>query len=130
MNTQEITVVYQWTAKPGQAESLQNIYAEVTQQMEANEPGALRVSCYFDTEKDTLVVYDLFQDAGALGFHLSTTAAGHFPSLLAVATPGPFLFCGTVPEELQQAARGMGLDATFASGIVGFARQQQPEAVA
>ncbi|HAA14975.1 MAG TPA: hypothetical protein DCE41_26100, partial [Cytophagales bacterium] len=92
MNTQEITVVYQWKAKPGQAETLQNIYAEVTKQMEANEPGSLRMSCFFDSEKDTLVVYDLFQDAGALGFHLSTTAAGHFPSLLAVAVPGPFLF--------------------------------------
>lgn len=122
MNNQAITVVYKWTAKPGQSEALKATYQEVTNQMQANEPDALRVACYFEEATDTLVVYDLFKDGAALGLHLSTTAAGHFPSLLAIATPGPFLFCGEVPEPLQQAAKGMGLDATFAPRIFGFER--------
>ena len=122
MNDQNITVVYQWTAKPGKSEELKSIYREVERQMNENEPGALQVDCYFDDSKDVLVVSDLFQDAGALGYHLGTTAAGHFPSLLEIATPGPFLFCGNVPEEMKQAALGMGLDATFAPKSFGFTR--------
>ncbi len=122
MENQKITVVYKWTAKPGHSEALKNIYSDVEQQMQANEPGALNVQCYFDESSDTLIVYDLFENAHALGFHLSTTAGAHFPSLLEVAQPGPFLFCGNVPEEMQQAARGMGLDATFAPNIFGFSR--------
>lgn len=122
MNNQEITVVYQWTAKEGKSEELKAIYKEVERQMNENEPGALKVECYFDESKNVLVVYDLFADGAALGFHLSTTAAGHFPELLQIAQPGPFLFCGNVPEELQQAALSMGLNATFAPGIFGFSR--------
>ena len=126
MNKQAITVVYRWNAKEGQAEALQAIYREVTQQMKANEPDALQVDCYFDNSTNTLIVYDLFKDAAALGFHLSTTAAGHFPQLLEIANPGPFLFLGDVPESLQQAARGMGLDATFAPHAFGFDRNTVP----
>ena len=122
MTNQEITVVYQWIAKPGKAEELKAIYRDVSQQMKQTEPHALKVACYFDETKNVLVVYDLFKDGAALGQHLGTTAAGHFPSLLQIANPGPFLFCGNVPEELKQAALGMGLDATFAPGIFGFDR--------
>ncbi len=122
MTNQAITVVYKWIAKEGKAEELQAIYRDVTQQMQATEPNALKVECFFDETRNTLVVYDLFADSAALAQHLGTTAAGHFPSLLQVATPGPFLFCGQVPEELQQAALGMGLDATFAPRITGFDR--------
>ena len=122
MNNQAITVVYKWTAKEGKAEELQAIYRDVEKQMQGTEPGALKVECFFDDSTNTLVVYDLFEDGAALGLHLGTTAAGHFPSLLQVAVPGPFLFCGEVPEELKQAAIGMGLDATFAPRIFGFAR--------
>lgn len=122
MTNQEITVVYQWTAKAGKAEALKAIYREVEQQMQENEPDALQVACYFDDSSNTLIVYDLFKDGAALGLHLSTIAAGHFPSLLQVAQPGPFLFCGEVPEALKQAAIGMGLDATFAPKIFGFER--------
>jgi len=118
----EITVVYKWTAKPGKAEELKAIYRQVEKDMQATEPNALKVACYFDESKDTLIVYDLFKDAAALGQHLGTTAAGHFPELLQVADPGPFLFCGEVPEEMQQAAIGMGLDATFAPFQFGFDR--------
>ena len=124
MSNQEITVVYKWTAKPGKSEELKAIYQDVAKQMEATEPNAIKVDCYFDERTDTLVVYDLFADGAALGLHLGTTAAGHFPSLLQIATPGPFLFCGDVPEELKQAAVGMGLDATFAPRIFGFSRDR------
>ncbi|MFY0674828.1 MAG: antibiotic biosynthesis monooxygenase [Bacteroidia bacterium] len=122
MKNANITVVYQWTAKEGKSEELKAIYKEVSDQMQKNEPGALDVQVYFDEKRDTLVVSDLFADANALGFHLGTTAAGHFPSLLEIANPGPFLFCGDVPEEMKQAAIKMGLDATFAPQQFGFAR--------
>lgn len=124
MKTQEITVVYRWNAQSGQAEALKAIYQQVSKQMQDNEPGALAVQCYFDEASNALIVSDLFANAEALGFHLGTTAAAHFPSLLEIATPGPFLFCGEVPQELQQAAVNMGLDATFAPGISGFSRKQ------
>ena len=122
MTNQAITVVYKWTANPGKAEELKAIYNEVEKQMQETEPNALKVDCYFDDSTNVLIVYDLFKDGAALGQHLGTTAAGHFPSLLQIATPGPFLFCGNVPEELKQAAIGMGLDATFAPRIFGFNR--------
>ena len=122
MTEDQITVVYQWTAKEGKAEELKAIYRQVDSQMHDTEPGALEVQCSFDESKNTLVVRDLFANADALGFHLGVTAAAHFPSLLEVANPGPFLFCGNVPEEMKQAAVGMGLDATFAPNIFGFSR--------
>ena len=123
MNNQEITVLYKWKAKEGQKDALISIYTQVEKDMKTNEPGAIEVVCYFDDANNELIVKDVFRDAGALGFHLGTTAAGHFPSLLQVAEPGPFIFCGEVPEEMQQAARGMGLNATFAPSLFGFDRR-------
>ena len=122
MNNQEIAVVYKWTANPGKAEELKAIYRQVEKDMNETEPGALKVECYFDESSNSLIVYDLFKDGDALGQHLSTTAAGHFPELLQIAVPGAFLFCGEVPEPLKQAAIGMGLDATFAPRVFGFDR--------
>ena len=122
MTNQEITVVYKWTANPGKSEELKAIYRQVAKQMQETEPNALKVDCYFDESTNTLIVYDLFKDGAALGQHLGTTAAGHFQDLLQIAVPGPFLFCGDVPEELKQAAIGMGLDATFAPRVFGFNR--------
>lgn len=122
MNTQEIIVVYKWMANHGKADELKAIYRDVEKQMQENEPNALRVDCYFEESSNSLVVIDFFKDGAALGQHLSTTAAGHFPTLLEIAVPGAFLFCGDVPEELQQAAIGMGLDATFAPRVFGFDR--------
>ena len=122
MKNQEVMVVYKWTAKEGKSEDLKGIYKEVEAQMRSNEPGALKVECYFDENSSTLVVMDLFTDAGAVGFHLGTTAAGHFNDLLQIAIPGEFLFCGEVPEEMKQAATGMGLQATFAPHVFGFDR--------
>ena len=80
------------------------------------------MDCIIDESTGVLIVSDLFKDAAALGQHLGTTAAGHFPSLLQIADPGPFLFCGEVPEQMKQAAIAMGLDATFASLDFGFER--------
>ena len=122
MNAQEITVIYSWTAKDGQGEALKGIYREVEKQMNETEPGALDVRCYYDEDTNKLVVTDVFANAEALGFHLGVTAAAHFRSLLEIAVPGPFLFCGNIPQEMQQAAIGMGLNATFAPYEFGFSR--------
>lgn len=122
MKNQEIAVIYKWTANAGKAEELQAMYREVAKDMKATEPHALKVDCFFDEKTNALVVYDLFKDGAALGQHLGTTAAAHFPALLQIAVPGAFLFCGDVPEELQQAALSMGLDATFAPHMFGFDR--------
>lgn len=125
MKNQQVMVVYKWTAKEGKSNELKAIYQEVEGQMKSNEPGALEVQCYFDESSSTLVVMDLFSDANAVGFHLGTTAAGHFGNLLEIAIPGEFLFCGDVPEEMKQAAVGMGLNATFAPAVFGFNRSTQ-----
>ena len=122
MENQVVMVVCKWTAREGQSEKLKGIYQEVADQMKANEPGALNVQCYFDESSSSLVVMDLFTDANAVGFHLGTTAAGHFESLLQIAIPGEFLFCGNIPDGMKQAAVGMGLNATFAPNIFGFKR--------
>ena len=127
MENQEITVVYKWTAKEGKGQELRSIYEQVEQDMKATELGALKMECYFNEETAELLVYDLFKDGAALGQHLGTTAAGHFPTLLQIAVPGPFLFCGDVPMELQQAAKGMGLNATFAPQAFGFTRNLAPQ---
>ena len=100
MDSNHVTVVYKWTAQPGKLDELASIYADVTNAMQANEPGAEAVHIYVSEDENALYVRDEFQDAGAMGFHLSTTAAQHFPQLLAIATPGPFFFMGDVPEEL------------------------------
>ena len=123
MNPNAITVVYKWTAKPGQLDALTDIYKGVTDAMEANEPGALAVHVYVSEDDDALYVRDEFADANALGFHLSETAGPHFPKLLEVAAPGTFYFFGNVPAEMQQAALGMGLAAEFSSHVVGFDRE-------
>ena len=122
MSNDNIAVVYSWTAHEGKANDLKGIYEQVSKQMEETEPGAKRVSVFYDESKSKLVVYDLFANAEALGFHLGVTAAAHFGDLLQIATPGPFLFCGEVPEDMKQAAVDMGLDATFAPYQYGFAR--------
>ncbi len=123
MNPNAITVVYKWTAKPGQLDTLTGIYKGVTDAMQANEPGALAVDVYVSEEDNAIYVRDEFADANALGFHLSETAAPHFPKLLEVAVPGTFNFFGNVPAEMQAAARGMGLAAEFSSHVTGFARK-------
>ena len=122
MNNQEITVFYKWTAKPGKFDELKAIYKEVCREMEENEPGTLMMQYYFDDEQNALVVHDLFKDGEALGFHLGVTAAGHFPKLVEIAVPGPFFFCGDVPDELKQATEQMQLGAEFGTHAFGFDR--------
>ncbi len=122
MDSNHVTVVYKWTAQPGKLEELAAIYKDVTAAMEANEPGAEAVHVYVSESENALYVRDEFADAGAVGFHLSTTAAGHFPQLLAVATPGPFFFMGEVPDEMKQATEQMQLGGEFSSHLAGFDR--------
>ena len=90
--------------------------------MKQNEPDAQTVHCYVSEKDNALYVRDEFKDAAALGLHLSSTAPGHFPQLLAIAVPGPFLFFGNVPEELKQATEQMQLGAEFSTHAFGFDR--------
>ena len=122
MTSAHITVVYKWTAKPGMLDELRSIYQQVTEAMQQNEPDAEAVHCYVSEKENALYVRDEFKEAAALGFHLSSTAASHFPQLLAIAVPGPFFFFGDVPEELQQATEQMQLGAEFATHAFGFDR--------
>lgn len=121
MNT-EITVVYQWTARPGKLDELKAIYEDVLREVEANEPDTLKMQCYFADASDALIVHDVFKDGAALGLHLGGTAARHFPALAEIAVPGPFFFCGDVPEALKQAAAGMNMGAVFGATASGFTR--------
>ena len=122
MDNQHITVVYKWTAYPGKLEELISIYAEVTEAMEKNEPGVEAVHCYASEQENALYVRDEFKDAAAMGFHLQTTAASHFPNLLSIAVPGPFFFLGNVPKELKDATEPMQLGAEFGLHTSGFDR--------
>lgn len=122
MTGTHITVVYKWTANPGKLDELKSIYAQVTEAMQQNEPDAEAVHCYVSEKDNALYVRDEFKDAAAMGLHLSTTAASHFPQLLAIAVPGPFFFQGNVPEELKQATEQMQLGAEFATHVFGFDR--------
>lgn len=122
MDSNHITVIYKWTAQPEKLDELASIYADVTAEMERNEPGAEAVHIYVSEDENAVYVRDEFVDAAAMGFHLSNTAAAHFPSLLSIATPGPFFFLGDVPEELRQATEQMQLGAEFSSHTAGFDR--------
>jgi len=122
MATNEITVAYRWTAKPGKLDELKAIYQQVREEMEANEPGALKMECYFADDAGEVIVHDVFADGEALGFHLGVTAAQHFPRLTEMAVPGPFFFCGDVPADLRQAAEGMNMGAVFGTHAFGFSR--------
>ena len=122
MQKQHITVVYKWTAKPGKLDDLTSIYAEVTEAMKQNEPGAEAVHCFVSDQEGALYVRDEFEDAAALGFHLETTARGHFPKLLSIAVPGPFFFFGDVPQALREATEHMQLGAEFGTHTFGFDR--------
>ena len=117
-----ITVIYKWTANDGKLDELTDIYRGVTDAMQANEPGATNVHVYESKAENAIYVRDEFIDADAMGFHLGTTAAAHFPALLEVATPGEFFFLGDVPEEMQAHAKGMGLAAEFSTHAAGYDR--------
>lgn len=118
----QITVFYKWTAHAGKLDELTAIYDRVIEAMEQNEPGARSAHCWVSEQDNALYVEDVFEDGAALGFHLGTTAGAHFPELLQIAAPGPFFFCGDVPDELQQAAGQMQLGAEFSQHAFGFER--------
>lgn len=122
MDNQEITVTYKWTAKPGKRAELKAMYEEVVETAMANEPGAYRFEVYEVQETGDLLVVDIFRDGAALGEHLGGTAAKFFPQLSEIAEPGPFFFCGNVPDELVQAANGMNMGAVFGKRVFGFSR--------
>ncbi len=122
MENQEITVFYKWTAKPGKYEELKAIYKDVLREMKDNELGTLKMETYFADELNAIFVHDLFRDGQALGAHLGGAAAHHFPTLAEIAVPGPFFFCGDVPDELVQAANGMNMGAEFGTHAFGFER--------
>ena len=122
MDTNHIPVVSKWSAHPGTLGERTSIYEDVTDAVEANEPGAEAVHIYVSEQDNALYVRDEFTDAAAMGFHLSTTAAAHFPQLLAVATPGPFFFFGDVPPEMKQATEQMQLGGEFGTHVAGFDR--------
>ncbi len=122
MADQEITVTYRWTAKPGKGAALKAMYQEVVDAAKANEPGALRFDVFEVRESEDLLVVDVFRDGPALGEHLGGTAAKYFPKMSEIAVPGPFFFCGDVPEELVQAASGMNMGAVFGTPAFGFSR--------
>ena len=124
MENQEITVFYKWTAHPGKLDELKAIYEEVLKEMKEHEPGTLKMACYVADALNAIFVHDLFRDGAALGAHLGGTAARHFPVLSQIAIPGPFFFCGDVPEELVQAANGMNMGAEFGTYAFGF--EQSP----
>ena len=127
MKTNEITVFYKWTAKPGKLDELKAMYQDVFVAMRDNEPDSLKMECYFADEENAIIVHDVFKDGDALGFHLMGTAAQHFPQLVEIAVPGPFLFCGDVPEQLKQAAIGMNMGAEFGTHAFGFDRNVVPQ---
>ena len=122
MDSNHVTVMYKWTAQPGKLDELAAIYTDVTKAMEANEPGAEAVHIYVSEADNAVYVRDEFKDAAAMGFHLSTTAAAHFPQRIAIATPGPFFFLGDVPDEMKQATEQMQLGGEFATHAAGFDR--------
>jgi hypothetical protein len=47
---------------------------------------------------------------------------GFQPKLAEIAVPGPFFFCGEVPDELKQAAETMNMGAVFGAHAFGFRR--------
>ena len=122
MQDEHITVIYKWTANPGKLDELTTIYSEVTRAMEQNEPDAEAAHCYVSEEEGALYVRDEFKNAAALGFHLGTTAKGHFGQLLSIAVPGSFSFLGEVPDEIKQGIEQMGLKADYGLHTFGFDR--------
>jgi quinol monooxygenase YgiN len=122
MDTDHVTVVYKWTAHPGRLDELAQLYRDVTDAMHRNEPGAESVHVYVSEADNSLYVRDEFSDAGAVGFHLQSTAADHFPQLLEIATPGPFFFMGEVPADMKRATEQMQLGAQFSTHSAGFDR--------
>ncbi|MCG8441206.1 MAG: antibiotic biosynthesis monooxygenase [Caulobacterales bacterium] len=119
-----IELTYVWTADPGMGEQLIATYAAVGDVLEANEPGLLVYEIAVAETGEQIVIREVFEDSEALALHLSSTAAQYFPQISEIATPGPFIFRGDVPEELRTAAYDMNMGAIFTTDWSGFSRQQ------
>ena len=124
MSDQQITVTYKWSAKPGKGSELLDIYRDVVEAAKSTEPGTISFEVFEVQESGDLLVVDVFRDAAALGAHLGGTAAKYFPRLSEIADPGPFFFCGNVPDELMQVATGMDMGAVFGTPADGFSRNR------
>ncbi len=120
----EIDLTYVWTAKPGMSAQLAGAYDAVGEALNANEPGLLKYEISIVNGGEKIVIHEVFENSEALAFHLSGVAAKYFPQLVQIATPGPFIFRGSVPEELQQAANKMNIGAIFTSNWKGFTRDR------
>ena len=120
--TSQIDLTYVWTAHPGNEEQLVATYQAVGQILEANEPGLLSYEIAVSETGNQIIIHEVFEDGEALAFHLSETAAQFFPQLVTIATPGPFIFRGDVPEDLKGAAYAMNMGAIFTGDWTGFDR--------
>lgn len=120
----EIDLVYVWTAKPGMAEQLVATYEAVGDVLEASEPGLTTYEISVSETGQQIVIHEAFEDSAAVAFHLSTTAAEYFPKIMEIATPGPFIIWGDVPEDLKAAAYEMNMGAIFTTEWNGFAREE------
>ena len=122
MNSNHVTVVYKWTAQPGKLDELTAIYKPGHRRDGAERAGRRDRACLRLSRRQRSVRPRRVRRREAIGFHLGTTAAGHFPDLLAIATPGPFFFLGDDPAEMKAATAQMQLAAEFATHAAGFDR--------
>lgn len=122
--SKEIELTYVWTADPGMEDLLISTYSAVGEVLEASEPGLLSYEIAVSERGHQIIVHEVFEDSDALAFHLTGTAAQYFPQISEFATPGPFIFRGTVPEDLKAAAYGMQMGAIFTTDWSGFERAE------
>lgn len=83
MESNNITVIYKWQAKPGKLNELKDIYAQVCSDMEHNEPGALIMQYYADdntNELVTVIISPFYSQCK--GFYLGTIAEIHLRNIL------------------------------------------------
>lgn len=128
MANKSIAVTYMWTPKRGKEAELKATYEAVTHYSKDQEPGISRMDLYEVPGSGALIIDEVFDDSDALGAHLGGIAAERFPTLAEIAVPGPFWFCGDVPEELVKAAEQMNMGAVFATHVVGFSRAKSTPA--
>ena len=53
----------------------------IVEKAKANEPGASKFMMHDVKDSEDIIVVDIFKDGVALGQHLGTAAAKHFPKL-------------------------------------------------
>ena len=118
----KIDLTYVWTANPGMEAQLIATYDAVGDVLETNEPGLLSYEIAVSEQGNQIIIHEVFEDSEALAVHLTGTAAQYFPQISQIATLGPFIFRGPVPEDLKAAAYGMQMGAIFTADWSGFER--------